>query len=167
MNTLESLLATIIVPGTACFLIPFYILEAAGISLGQPFGIRQFVAILIAALGIGMVIWVSVAFVRIGKGTPVPLHPPKRFVASGLYCYVRNPMYVGALMILLAEALYFSSVWIFFYAAGLWLAFQAFLVLWEEPQLSRRFGAEYENYLKTVARWIPKLSRATRQPHQV
>jgi protein-S-isoprenylcysteine O-methyltransferase Ste14 len=154
---LEAFLATIIVPGVACFIVPFTILRATGVSLDRPVGIVQLFSIALAGLGSAMVIWVSTTFVREGKGTPVPLNPPTRFVAGGLYRYMRNPMYVGALTILMAEALYFGSIWLLVYAAGLWLAFHLFLVLWEEPQLKRRFGAAYERYLEQVPRWLPKL----------
>jgi protein-S-isoprenylcysteine O-methyltransferase Ste14 len=155
--TLETILATILVPGTACFVAPYLILRASGNPLNPPFGVVQFLSVLIAVLGLGMVVWVSAVFVRIGRGTPVPIHPPSRFVAAGLYRYVRNPMYVGALLIMLAWAAYFGSAWILLYAAGFWFVFTVFLTVFEEPQLRRRFGAEYEDYLKTVPRWVPRL----------
>ena len=157
MHALETILATIFVPGTACFLVPYLLLRAAGTARMPSFGVVQFLSVVIAVLGSAMVVWVSAAFVRIGRGTPVPIHPPSRFVASGLYRYVRNPMYAGALLIMLAWAAYFGSVWILLYAAGFWIVFTVFLIVFEEPQLRRRFGAEYENYVKTVPRWIPRL----------
>jgi len=157
MQALETILATILVPGMACLLVPYLILRAAGTPLNPPFGVVPFLSVLIAASGAGMVVWVSAAFVRIGRGTPVPIHPPSRFVATGLYRHVRNPMYVGALLIMLAGAAYFGSPWILLYAAGFWIVFTVFLIVFEEPQLRRRFGAEYEEYLRTVPRWIPRL----------
>jgi protein-S-isoprenylcysteine O-methyltransferase Ste14 len=82
--------------------------------------------------------------------------PPTYLVISGLYRYVRNPMYVGALLIILAEAVYFAAPWLVLYAAGLWASLHTFLVILEEPQLKHRFGADYEQYIKAVPRWIPK-----------
>lgn len=82
---------------------------------------------------------------------------PTRLVIIGLYRYIRNPMYVGALLIILAEAAYFGSLWLVIYAAGLWAVLHIFLVVIEEPQLKRRFGADYEQYVKTVPRWFPKI----------
>ena len=157
MLSLKSAVATIVVPGTACVLIPFYILNRAQISLTPPLGILQVMAILIAGLGTCMIIWVSTAFVRQGKGTPIPIDPPTRFVVTGLYRYVRNPMYVGAVLIVLAEAVYFQYAWLVLYAIGLWAVLHIALVIFEEPQLKKRFGSDYEQYLKTVPRWIPKL----------
>jgi len=86
-----------------------------------------------------------------------------------LFRYVRNPMYVGALLVLLGEALLFRSVWIVLYAAGLWLVLHTFLVVFEEPQLGRRFGSSYRAYVESTPRWIPHLpgpsggTRATRK----
>jgi protein-S-isoprenylcysteine O-methyltransferase Ste14 len=123
----------------------------------------------ISLVGAGMVVWVGYAFVTRGKGTPVPIDPPRRFVADGLFRYVRNPMYVGALLVLLGEALLFRSVWIVLYAAGLWLVLHTFLVVFEEPQLGRRFGSSYRAYVESTPRWIPHLpgpsggTRATRK----
>lgn len=157
MLSLKSAVATIVVPGTACFLIPYLILNGAQISLTPPPGILQVMAILIAGIGLYMVVWVSTAFVRQGKGTPIPIDPPTQFVITGLYRHVRNPMYVGAILIVLAEAVYFYYAWLVLYALGLWAILHIALVVFEEPQLKKRFGADYEQYLKTVPRWIPKL----------
>ena len=66
-------------------------------------------------------------------------------------------MYVGAILIVLGEALYFRSGWLLVYMVGLWATLHTALIVFEEPQLRRRFGAEYEQYLKAVPRWIPRL----------
>ncbi len=157
MLSLKTAIATVVVPGTACALVPYYILSAVHVSLTPSIGILQLVAVLVAAVGLYMIVWVSTAFVRQGKGTPIPIDPPTRLVIIGLYRYLRNPMYVGALLIILAEAAYFGSLWLVIYAAGLWAVLHIFLVVIEEPQLKRRFGADYEQYLKTVPRWFPRI----------
>ena len=157
MLSLKTAVATIVVPGTASVLVPYFILRAADVSLAVPIGLIQLTAILVAALGLYMIVWVSAAFVRQGQGTPNPIEPPTRLVVTGLYRFVRNPMYVGALLIILAEAVYFRSVWLVLYAFGVWAALHIALVIFEEPQLTKRFGADYEQYLKTVPRWIPKI----------
>ena len=120
-RTIEAIVATIAVPGTAVFLVPYLILvRTQQVSPGRV-GVLEAFSLGIALVGAGMVVWVSYAFVTRGKGTPVPIDPPRRFVADGLFRYVRNPMYVGALLVLLGEALLFRSTWIVLYAAGLWL----------------------------------------------
>jgi protein-S-isoprenylcysteine O-methyltransferase Ste14 len=66
-------------------------------------------------------------------------------------------MYVGALLVLVGEALFFESETLGFYAAIMALVYHLFVVLYEEPRLRGLFGEEYENYRKAVPRWIPRL----------
>jgi protein-S-isoprenylcysteine O-methyltransferase Ste14 len=95
-----------------------------------------------------------VLFVARGRGTPAPFDPPRRFVASGLYRYSRNPMYLGGFLTLCGYGLYEQSPSILLLAcAGLVLA-HLFVVLLEEPGLRTRFGPDYEAYLRTVPRWL-------------
>jgi len=92
-----------------------------------------------------------------GHGTPAPIDPPKELVVSGLYRYVRNPMYVGVLLILLGHFLWFKTAWMIAYAAFAFLVVHTFVTLYEEPTLKNKFGAAYERYLQKVPRWIPRL----------
>ena len=156
MNALVTTLATLLVPGVACFVVPYYILRATHQPMLRAMGLVQIAALPLAAVGVAMVVWVSFSFVRHGRGTPMPLDPPKCFVSHGLYRWVRNPMYVGALLVLLAVIIYYGSLWVLVYTAGMWAALHTATVLLEEPQLKRRFGAPYETYLKEVPRWIPR-----------
>ena len=82
-----------------------------------------------------------------------------KFVPIGLYRYVRNPMYIGLLIVIIAEATYFRSVWLLVYACFLWLAVHSYVVFIEEPDLSRRFGNAYEAYRKETPRWVPSPPR--------
>ena len=70
-------------------------------------------------LGLPIQIWVAWAFVRFGKGTPAPFDPPREFVATGLFRFVRNPMYYGALCVLTGWVLLTRSMWMLVYAAFL------------------------------------------------
>jgi protein-S-isoprenylcysteine O-methyltransferase Ste14 len=65
-------------------------------------------------------------------------------------------MYAGVLLVLLGEGLVFRSQRILYYALFVWLCFHLFVVFYEEPALKRKFGAEYEEYLSKVRRWIPR-----------
>src|SRR5215475_6676397 len=49
-------------------------------------------------------------FVTRGEGTPAPFDPPRKFVAVGPYRFVRNPMYVGAFLVLLGFGLFEKSL---------------------------------------------------------
>jgi protein-S-isoprenylcysteine O-methyltransferase Ste14 len=159
LRSFKATMATILVPGSFCFLLPYFIIKASLPSLSPLPIVAQILAGLLVLCGLGMVVWVSIAFVRKGQGTPIPLEPPKHLVIQGLFRYVRNPMYVGALLILLVEALLFRSAWLLLYAAGLWCALHLFLVIIEEPQLQKRFGSDFLHYMQTVPRWIPRVRR--------
>ena len=155
-NALIATLATIIVPGGAVVLLPYLILQATGVSSIPQLGPMQIGSLVLAVVGVSMVLWVSVAFVTQGKGTPAPIEPPKNFVAAGLYRFLRNPMYFGAILTVFAEALFFRSAWLLLYATILWLALHIPTVLFEEPQLERRFGDSYRQYKAGTPRWIPR-----------
>jgi len=101
-----------------------------------------------------------VQFVRLGRGTPAPFDPPRTFVAKGPYRWSRNPMYLLYVVIMLAEAWAFSCPALVLYAAGFFALTHFFVVNVEEPGLRRRFGAEYEAYLKRVPRWLGWAFRA-------
>ena len=95
-------------------------------------------------------------FSRVGRGTPAPWSPPTRFVATGLYCLVRNPMYVGVLLVALGQGLLFGSAAVLVWAAILAIVFHLFVVFVEEPSLRARFGADYDAYCRRVGRWGPR-----------
>jgi protein-S-isoprenylcysteine O-methyltransferase Ste14 len=94
------------------------------------------------------------AFVTTGRGTPAPFDPPRDFVATGPYRYVRNPMYVGAAAVILGGGLAVSSPAIVLLALGFLLVTHLFVVLYEEPALAGRFGASYRAYKSSVHRWL-------------
>jgi len=95
-------------------------------------------------------------FIR-ANGTPVPVASPPRLVVSGCYRYVRNPIYVGFIAILLGEALLFGSLGMLQYTALAWCIGAAGARFYEEPVLARKFGAEYQDYRRAVLAWIPRL----------
>jgi len=94
------------------------------------------------------------AFIAIGRGTPAVFDAPREFVARGPYRYVRNPMYIGGLILLVGFGFYERSVSILALAAALFLPVHLFVVYYEEPRLRKEFGARYENFCKTVPRWL-------------
>jgi protein-S-isoprenylcysteine O-methyltransferase Ste14 len=93
-----------------------------------------------------------------GHGTPAPFDPPRRLVTRGPYNYVRNPMYLGMALALIGEAILFAEPRrvIFIYALVLVAITNLFVILYEEPTLRAKFGAEYERYCAAVPRWIPR-----------
>jgi len=93
-----------------------------------------------------------------GLGTPAPIAPPRKLVVTGLFCRVRNPIYIAVVAVILGQALLFADNRLLWYGALLWLFFHVWVVLIEEPILVETFGAEYETYRAHVPRWIPRLT---------
>lgn len=109
-----------------------------------------------AALGAILVLACAGVFIIRGRGTPAIFDAPRAFVAVGPYRYVRNPMYIGGLMLLFGLGLYLGSVAILLLALLLSCLVHIFVLFYEEPTLMRHFGRSYEEYLRSVRRWIPR-----------
>jgi protein-S-isoprenylcysteine O-methyltransferase Ste14 len=90
-------------------------------------------------------------------GTPVPIASPPRLVVSGFYRYVRNPIYVGFMAVLIGQALLFGSSGLVEYTVVAWCIGAAAVRFYEEPILARKFGAEYRAYRRAVPAWVPRL----------
>jgi protein-S-isoprenylcysteine O-methyltransferase Ste14 len=93
-----------------------------------------------------------------GLGTPAPVAPTEHLVVTGLYRHVRNPMYVAIMIILCGQAVLLGSWTLVRYAALVWLLFHLWVLLYEEPALTRRFGDSYRAYRAGVRRWRPRLT---------
>lgn len=153
MTGLKSILFFILAPGMVAGLIPLALFR---IGPRLETGFLTFLAFPLWVNGIAILVWCFWDFLVKGKGTPAPIDPPKQLVVSGLYRYVRNPMYMGVLLILIGHFAWFGYWGSLIYAAVVWIAFDLFVRFYEEPNLRSKFGADYEGYLKRVPRWIPR-----------
>lgn len=155
---LDSAAFFVVAPFTLAGLVPWWI---TGWRLLPPFlGLevtRAVGAILILA-GVPGIVDAFARFALQGLGTPAPIAPPQNLVVTGLYRYVRNPMYVAVVAIILGQAVLIGDWRLIAYGALLWLSFHVFVVAYEEPTLGLTFGQEYEAFRAAVPRWIPRLS---------
>lgn len=154
MTALKSLLFLIIAPGMVAGYIPLALLRR-GAQIDT--GILASLAFPLWLIGGLILLWSFWNFLKEGRGTPAPIDAPKELVAVGFYRYVRNPMYVGVLAIILGHFLWFGFWNLLIYAIVVFAAFHIFVTYYEEPTLKRQFGAAYEEYLQNVPRWIPRL----------
>jgi len=148
---LRNVVFTIVVPGLGGLYVPWLILARHG---GVPTPAAWY-ALVVVAGGVALYVRCVWLFATAGRGTPGVWDPPRRVVATGPYRWVRNPIYVSALLIVGGEAWLFLSVDLLLYAVALAVAFHLLVVGYEEPRLRARFGEDYETYRHTVARWIP------------
>lgn len=67
-------------------------------------------------------------------------------------------MYVGVVVALAGEFILFRSRGIALEAVLAWLGTSVFILLHEEPSLTRQYGDEYLQYKQHVPRWLPRLT---------
>ena len=151
----ETIIFTLLVPGTVAFWLPELILDSARLTIPSHWGFAQIAAIPLLVTGGAIYLRCLWEFASRGRGIPAPVDHPKELVVTGLYRYVRNPMYVGVLLFLLGQAALYQYAGFFYYTLG-WLAVvHATVLIYEEPNLRRKFGASYEKYTGAVRRWVP------------
>ena len=149
---LRALLAFLIVPVVVAGIVPFTI------ALCDPFkSTGSLAGILPLATGLAILLWCVRDFYVAGKGTLAPWDPPKKLVTVGLYRLVRNPMYVGVILILLGWAIVTGSPIVSGFTLLMSSAFYFRVKMHEEPWAERTFAAEWQNYKDNVPRWLPQL----------
>lgn len=141
--------------GFLLLFLPAQILTWSGITPPASLGLAQWTGMGVGVLGFLLAVSCVLTFVVIGRGTAAPFDPPRRLVSRGPYRYVRNPMYIGAGLVLAGAALFYGSPWLWAYLGLLWIVVHLLVVLYEEPTLRRLFGQDYEDYTKRVERWWP------------
>lgn len=115
----------------------------------------QLCGIILVIIGSAIGLLSIMTFIIKGKGTPAPFDAPKKFVSTGPYKFVRNPMYLGGIILIIGFGFYENSISILLFSL-LWILFaNIFIICFEEPTLRKRFGTTYDHYCKTVKRWIP------------
>jgi len=136
-------------------IVPRGILRASGYKWGGAPSWSELAGTGLVIAGFALVVWCLGTFAFVGKGTAAPFDPPRRLVVVGPYRFVRNPIYIGAVIAMLGAAMVLWSWWLVLYALVVLVVTHLLVILYEEPHLRRVFGQPYEEYLRTVQRWIP------------
>jgi protein-S-isoprenylcysteine O-methyltransferase Ste14 len=157
----RSFLAVLSLPFIVVVIVPAILVTIEGRS--APTGV-YWIGLLPAACGMLISGSCIRVFATAGHGTLAPWDPPTRFVVNGLYRWVRNPMYIGVLLILAGAAIGWRSLALAVYAGLVALAFHRRVVMAEEPRLQARFGEEFEVYARHVNRWVPRLTPFINDP---
>ena len=151
-----SALFLAIAPGFVAGVVPYWISRW---RIEPPFlgvVLLRYVGVTLVALGSIGLLDSFLRFAVQGLGTPAPVFPTRHLVVSGLYRYVRNPMYTGVLAVGLSLGLALGT-WVTPIAAGLVFMLQALRTRTEEKYLIDRFGDQYRDYMKRVGRFLPRL----------
>jgi protein-S-isoprenylcysteine O-methyltransferase Ste14 len=161
-KNVELIRAILVLPGSVLVIIPgliLYLTRPVRFLGGLDFPLALIpltCGLLLLAVGFFVAVRTVALFFTVGDGTPAPWAPPKHFVVQGLYAYVRNPMLMSVLAMILGEALLFGSRALFLWWGLFWVINTVYFVYFEEPALEQRFGREYLEYKKNVGRWIPR-----------
>jgi len=157
LAALGSAVFFVLAPGIVAGLAPWWISRrwTDRASLGWPL---QSLGVVLIAAGALALLDSFVRFAWQGLGTPAPVFPTRHLVVTGLYRYVRNPMYVAVVAVILGQSVLFGNAHVLGYGAIVWLAFHLFALAYEEPTLRAKYGDEYEVFSSNVPRWIPRLS---------
>lgn len=150
-------------PGLTVVYVPwrFFGVSSATVDVTHPAHVAGLALVLAGASLLAACIW---EFAQRGRGTLSPLDPPRRLVISGLYRFVRNPMYLGGALVLIGANLLAPSTGLFWYSLSWVAAVSTFVRLHEEPALRRSFPDQYQAYFAAVPRWIPRLTPARTDP---
>jgi protein-S-isoprenylcysteine O-methyltransferase Ste14 len=143
----------VLAPGVVAGVIPWWLTGWESDDLWAP--LRVLGAALIVA-GAAVLLHAFARFVVEGLGTPAPVAPTERLVIGGLYRYVRNPMYLAVGATIVGQSLLLGQLGLLAYAAAFGAAVLAFVRLYEEPTLARRYGEQYEAYRRAVPGWWPR-----------
>jgi protein-S-isoprenylcysteine O-methyltransferase Ste14 len=160
---LGSILFLFVAPGIVAGLVPWSISQyRLGPALLGAEPLRWLGALLLI-LGVVLLLETFSRFALQGFGTPAPIAPTKILVVTGSYRFVRNPMYVAVISLILGQGLWFGDSGVLAYGLVVWLIVHLFVLAYEEPTLSQSYGAQYDRYRANVRRWIPRLTPWTDQ----
>lgn len=152
---IRSLTWTALVPGVVAGYLPWRYFGVSEVDIEWT-GARDLPGVICIGVGAALLAACIWQFARRGRGTLAPVDPPRVLVVTGLYRYVRNPMYLSVTMIVLGEALLTGSLALLAYWAAWFGAVNVFVLAVEEPALRSRFGESYVEYTRTVGRWLPR-----------
>ena len=154
---LKTVLAALVLHGVFTVGIPVLIVRSTvGSSLLEvDIGHARWLGAVLGGFGIHLYLWAAVRLLR-RRTSAIPGVAPTVLVTDGWYARTRHPLLFGVILILLGEAVFFSSPWLLAYALGYWLWLTVFVVVREEPELGRTFGDAFAAYRRDVPRWIPR-----------
>lgn len=145
----------VLFPGTVTAYIPYRILAPVEVPSLDEWSLRQYAAALVLIAGVAILLTSIWSFARVGKGTLAPFDETEKLVVAGLYRYVRNPMYLAVMMMLLAESWFFWSNRLLLYAGVCFVVANLIVIGYEENRLKYKYGDEFRRYCTHVRRWIP------------
>ena len=154
MTALKTILFFLLIPGLCLGAVPVWLIQTTPELFSL--GLFRWLAVPLLLVGWTVIIWCCWNFTVQGCGTPSPFDPPRELVLVGLYRYVRNPIYIGATIVLVGYVFWSPSLPILLMPVICFSAANLFVRFYEEPHLHKTFGTAYEYYCRSVPRWLPR-----------
>ncbi len=154
---LGSAIFLVLAPGIVAGYVPWRVCRW---HVGLPLlgnSVFRLIGLLLIAVGLPILLDSFARFAIQGLGTPAPIFPTRHLVVSGLFRFVRNPMYIAVMSLILGQGLFFGSIGLLEYGVAVWVGFHLFILIYEEPTLRNRYGHGYQEFCEHVPRWIPRL----------
>lgn len=126
-----------------------------GLHLGFP-AWTQGVGWIVLLLASALAVWAAVTMALRGDGTPLPSATAVRFVITGPYRWVRNPMALSGIAQAAGVGLLSSSWLVLVYAVCGGVYWNELVRPSEEAELEQRFGEEFTDYRDRVRCWVPR-----------
>lgn len=152
----KTVVFTVLVPGTVVEFIPRLLARYDQESPLLNSRIARVVGRVSLISGILLYVHTAWRFSAEGEGTPSPSDETAELVTSGVYTYMRNPMYIGVLLMLGGQAVRYKSLHVLWWTIVCWLGFHRRIIEYEEPHLLEKHGEVYEEYCERVPRWLPQ-----------
>ncbi len=140
-------LAALVLGLVLSWFVPLYMLETVLSSWT-----RGFVGGVVATAGLALGLAGRSRFIEAGTNVN-PWKPSVNLATAGVFQYVRNPMYVGLLMMVGGFGIAFASEWTLLLLLPTAFLFRNGVVLREERYLEGKFGEPYLRYKAGVPRW--------------
>jgi protein-S-isoprenylcysteine O-methyltransferase Ste14 len=146
----------VVAPGVVAGLVPWLLTGWDSGAAPGWFVVVRFLGAVLVLGGAAALLSAFARFVLEGRGTPAPVAPTEQLVIGGLYRYVRNPMYVAVVLVIVGQAMLLARPVLLVYAIVAWAVMAAFVRWYEEPVLRRRYGPQYDDYRRSVPAWWPR-----------
>jgi protein-S-isoprenylcysteine O-methyltransferase Ste14 len=151
---------------TTAFLIVFWSIFLFALPLGisiaeveagvQRFPPQPMLASALLVLTTLLTLWSAFTFALAGSGTPMTIDPPRDFVTSGPYAYVRHPFVIGVVGQIVALGIALGSIPLIIYAAVIMVVWYYGVRPGEERALLDRFGDPARKYFQHVRGFRPR-----------
>jgi protein-S-isoprenylcysteine O-methyltransferase Ste14 len=146
-----------VAPGIVAGLIPWLISGWRRYDWGGAAWVVEPIAWIMIVVGVAFLLYAFALF-ALHRGTPAPVAPTQTLVVTGVYRFVRNPMYLAVLAIILGQALLFGRWGLALYGVIVFAAVFTFVKGYEEPTLTSSYGEQYLDYRRHVPGWWPRLT---------